>query len=244
MANLKRGLRGGLLVRTYRKLLHSLYVNDLWLDLRIHAKREAVAYIIAHMDEAMVLADRDELARFALARAPAEGLVAEFGVAGGASLRNLASQTQRQVHGFDSFGGLPEDWAGTKEKAGAFTQKGKLPKVPGNVTLHPGWFDQTLPAFLAANPGPAAFIHVDCDIYSSTVTIFAALRGRIVPGTVVLFDEYFNYPGWKAHEYKAFQEFIAGTGLSYEYIGYSAEKGHVAVRIGAAGALAEPRGKA
>ncbi|MBU6418289.1 MAG: class I SAM-dependent methyltransferase [Proteobacteria bacterium] len=241
MAILQRGfLRSGFFARAYRKLLHSIYANDLWLDLRLHAKREAVDYIIAHMNEAMVLADRDELARFALSRAPKEGLVLEFGVAKGASLRNLAAQTPRQVHGFDSFGGLPEAWSGTKEQAGAFTQKGKLPKVPPNVVLHSGWFDQTLPPFLAAEAGSVAFLHVDCDIYTSTVTIFTALRDRIAPGTVILFDEYFNYPGWRAHEYKAFQEFIAATGLSYEYLGFSAEKGHVAVRIGAAGDLKEP----
>lgn len=232
MAILKRGFfREGLLGRAYRKVLHTFYVNDLWLDLRLHAKKEAVEYIIAHMPEAMVLTDRDALMDYAFAQAPKEGLVVEFGVASGASLRHLATLTPRQVHGFDSFGGLPEDWSGTKEKSGAFTQRGKLPKVPGNVALHPGWFDQTLPPFIAANSGPAAFVHVDCDIYSSTVTIFTALRERIQPGTVILFDEYFNYPGWRAHEYKAFQEFIAATGLTYKYIGVSAEKGHVAVLI-------------
>ncbi|MGP8027768.1 MAG: class I SAM-dependent methyltransferase [Acidocella sp.] len=232
MAILKRGfLLEGMLGRTYRKLLHTLYVNDLWLDLRLHAKKEAVEYIIANMPEAMVLADRDELMKFSFGQAPKEGLVVEFGVANGASLRHLAGLTPRQVHGFDSFGGLPEDWRGTKEKTGAFTQRGRLPKVPANATLHPGWFNETLPGFIAANPGPAAFIHVDCDIYSSTVTIFSELRERIGPGTVILFDEYFNYPGWRAHEYKAFQEFIASTGLSYKYIGVSAEKGHVAVVI-------------
>jgi len=88
-----------------------------------------------------------------------------------------------------------------------------------------------LPGFLAANPGPCAFVHIDCDIYTSTVTIFAALRERIATGTVIVFDEYFNYPGWRAHEYKAFQEFIVQTGLSYQYLGLSAEKGHVAVII-------------
>lgn len=232
MAILKRGFfREGLLGRAYRKLLHSFYVNDLWLDLRLHAKKEAVEYIIANMPEAMVLADRDELMKFAFGQAPNDGLLVEFGVANGASLRHLAGLTSRQVHGFDSFGGLPEDWHGTKEKSGAFTQRGKLPKVPANVTLHPGWFNDTLPGFVAANPGPAALVHVDCDIYSSTVTIFSELRERIVPGTVIVFDEYFNYPGWRAHEYKAFQEFIASTGLTYKYIGVSAEKGHVAVII-------------
>ncbi len=63
------------------------------------------------------------------------------------------------------------------------------------------------------------------------MSLFNALRDRIKPGTVVVFDEYFNYPGWRGHEYKAFQEFIAATGLTYRYLGFAAEKGHVAVII-------------
>jgi Methyltransferase domain len=179
----------------------------------------------------MVLPDRLDLLKFALSRAPAEGLVLEFGVEKGASLRHLAGLRRGQMHGFDSFEGLPGDWSGTKEGAGAFSLSGKLPKVPANAVLHVGWFDKTLPEFLAADPADCALVHVDCDIYTSTVTIFEQLRGRIKPGTVIVFDEYFNYPGWRAHEYKAFQEFIAASGLSYRYLGFAAEKGHVAVVI-------------
>jgi hypothetical protein len=229
MAIFKRGVGEGFFARAYRKILHSFYANDLWIDLRLRAKREAVDYIIAHMPDALVREDRFDLLTFALSRAPAEGLVLEFGVEKGASLRHLAGLTPRTVHGFDSFSGLPGDWGGTKEAAGAFDLGGRLPKVPANAKLHVGWFDATLPAFLAADPAPAALIHVDCDIYSSTVTIFAALKDRIRPGTVIVFDEYFNYPGWRNHEYKAFQEFIAAGGLAYSYLGFSAEKGHVAV---------------
>ncbi len=231
MAIFKRGLRAGFIARAYRKVLHSFYANDLWIDLRLHAKREAVDYIVANMSEAMVLPDRLDLLKFALSRAPAEGLVLEFGVEKGASLRHLASLRPGNVHGFDSFEGLPGDWSGTKEAAGAFTLRGKLPQVPANAILHVGWFDQTLPPFLAQNPGQCALIHVDCDIYISTTVIFEQLRPRIGSGTVIVFDEYFNYPGWRAHEYKAFQEFIAATGLGYRYLGFSAEKGHVAVVI-------------
>ncbi len=231
MAIFKRGFGEGVFSRAYRKLLHSFYANDLWIDLRLHAKREAVDYIVANMGEAMVLPDRLDLLKFALSRAPADGLVLEFGVEKGASLRHLAGLTRRNVHGFDSFEGLPGDWGGTKEGAGAFSLQGKLPKVPANAKLHVGWFDQTLPPFLDTETDDCALIHVDCDIYVSTVVIFEQLRERIAPGTVIVFDEYFNYPGWRAHEYKAFQEFIASSGLSYRYLGFSAEKGHVAVII-------------
>jgi len=231
MAIFKRGLGEGFWARAYRKMLHSFYANDLWIDLRLHAKREAVTYIIENMQEALVLPDRLDLLTFALSRAPAAGLVMEFGVEKGASLRHLAALTPRTVHGFDSFEGLPGDWSGTKEAKGAFDLKGRLPKVPGNARLHVGWFDATLAAFLPTDPAPCALIHVDCDIYSSTVTIFTMLRERIIPGTVIVFDEYYNYPGWRQHEYKAFQEFIAASGLSYRYLGFAAEKGHVAVVI-------------
>jgi predicted O-methyltransferase YrrM len=225
-----RGLRGSL----YRKFLHKFYLNDLWLDLAIAAKRESVDYIRAHMLGAQVLRDRYDLLRFALAAAPVEGAVLEFGVEKGLSINCLARATPRTVHGFDSFRGLPQGWAGTKEGGGAFDRRGRLPRVAPNVRLHVGWFNETLPAFLAEERGAAALVHIDCDIYESTRVVFALLSPRIVPGTVIVFDEYFNYPGWQQHEFRAFQDFVARERRRYEYIGFSAERGHVAVRMLAA----------
>ncbi len=146
-------------------------------------------------------------------------------------LRWIARHTTRDVHGFDSFRGLPLDWSGTRETKGKFDRQGRLPKVPANARLHVGWFDRTLPGFLAATAETVALLHVDCDIYDSTRTVFDLLGGRIVSGTWIVFDEYFNYPGWRQHEFKAFQEWIAGGDRRYRYTGFSAEKGHVAVEI-------------
>ena len=224
-------LAKGLLARAYRRIVHKFYRNDLWIDLCLRAKAEAVDYILAHMPEAQVLEDRFDLLRFALARAPQQGLVLEFGVEKGDSLRWIARHTARQVHGFDSFQGLPGDWRGTKETRGKFDRRGKLPSVPANVRLHAGWFDQTIPPFLAATPGSAALVHIDCDIYESTRTVFTLLGERIVSGSWIVFDEYFNYPGWRLHEFKAFQEWTAAEGRRYRYGGFSAEKGHVAVEM-------------
>ena len=109
MSIFKRGLSEGIFARAYRKILHTYYANDLWIDLRLHAKRESVAYIIAHMQGALVRTDRFDLLTYALSRAPSEGLILEFGVEKGASLRHLAGLTPRIVHGFDSFAGLPAD---------------------------------------------------------------------------------------------------------------------------------------
>jgi hypothetical protein len=57
------------------------------------------------------------------------------------------------------------------------------------------------------------------------------LRQRLQVGTIILFDEYFNYPGWEIHEFRAFQEFIVTTGIQYEYIALNPDHQQVAVRL-------------
>lgn len=223
-----------ILGRIYRRLIHKYFVADLMLDLRLDAKRDTVDYITPHLKTAMLFADRYALLDYALKLAKTatpQGLVCEFGVAGGKTLRHIAGQWPAGVHGFDSFEGLPEDWTGTAEQAGRFDLKGKLPKLAPNAHLHVGWFDKSVPPFLASHPGPAALLHLDADLYSSTKTVLDAFRERIVPGTVLVFDEYYNYPNWREHEFKAFQEFVAANGLRYKYVGFSTLQGQAAAQI-------------
>jgi hypothetical protein len=96
-----------------------------------------------------------------------------------------------------------------------------------------GWFDQTLPGFKSnrIKNGPIALLHVDCDLYSSTVTILNNLKDNIVPGTVIIFDEYMNYPGWQRDEFRAWQEHCRMYGVKYEYIGRVSRHQKVAVRV-------------
>ncbi len=54
---------------------------------------------------------------------------------------------------------------------------------------------------------------------------------RIRKGTVLVFDEYLNYPGWREHEFRAFQEFVAETGRAYEYLSVVPSHQQVAVII-------------
>lgn len=203
-----------LVTRAYARELHP---NTLLLR---RAQVESADYIAAHMPRALSFFGRRELLRFAASKVSTAGHYLEFGVASGESIRWMARLTGDTVHGFDSFEGLPEDWPGWKHGKGGFSQGGKLPKVPHNVELHAGWFDQTLPPFLASTPGDCAFLHIDCDLYSSTKTVFDLVGPRLRKGSVILFDEYFNYPNWREHEYKAFQEFVARAGLRYEYLAY------------------------
>jgi len=157
------------------------------------------------------------------------GLVLEFGVFSGRTLNHIASLTEEVVYGFDSFEGLPEDWR-PDIRQGTF-RRGTLPEMSTNVELVVGWFENTLPQFVAAHPDPVSLLHIDCDLYSSTKTVFHHLSKNIVNGTVIVFDEYFNYVGWRNHEYKAFQEFIVASGFSYRYIGVVPHHQQVAIQI-------------
>jgi hypothetical protein len=50
-----------------------------------------------------------------------------------------------------------------------------------------------------------------------------------------MFDEYYNYPNWREHEYKAWQEFVAAQKITYRYTGFSTMRYHAAVQITAIG---------
>ena len=159
------------------------------------------------------------------------GHVAEFGVFNGRSLRHLAERHGGEVHGFDSFRGLPEDWTPGVAR-GAFDRGGALPAVPANAVLHPGEFHATLPAF-AASAGPARLWHIDCDLYSSTKAVFDALSASLRVGTVIVFDDYLGYPDAKAHEFRAWAELCRARGLRYTCLAGCLMGREVAVRIDA-----------
>jgi len=148
-----------------------------------------------------------------------DGLYLEFGVATGFTIKNIAAATQNKVYGFDSFEGLPEDWEGYQEKKGAF--KCAIPKdLPSNVELLVGLFDETIPKFIEQHKNEkVAYMHVDCDIYSSTKCIFDNFKNMFQDGSVICFDELVHYPGWEINEWKAWHEFLEETKYKWEVLG-------------------------
>ena len=166
--------------------------------------------------------DTAEHLRYAIRHVTLQGLWLEFGVSTGTSLGVIAEQTQERVYGFDSFEGLPEDWVRGEGrptlKRGAF--RGGPKAVSPHVTLVPGLFADTVPRFVEEKSEVVAFMHVDCDIYTSTRTVLRSFCHKLVPGTVIVFDELFNYPNFVDHEMRALLETAAEQGLEYEYLGY------------------------
>ena len=168
------------------------------------------------------------------------GLILEFGTATGRTLNQFAYWLpNRDIFGFDSWQGLPEKF--NDLPAGHFAQE--LPEVKNNCILTPGWFgdrpphdDSCIPVFtaqtFAANHNESiALLHVDADLYSSTKVILEVFKTQIVPGTVILFNEYWNHPTWRKHEYRAWQEFCNLYGVTYEYLAYASDHQEVAIKI-------------
>jgi hypothetical protein len=186
-----------------------------------------------HLRAAPFFKNREQLFRWALSHVSDDsGLFLEFGVLHGASINRLARlKPNVTFHGFDSFTGLPEAWFGPLKK-NTLSRQGTLPPVRANVSLIKGEFAATLPSFVAAHRGKAVrFVHMDCDLYSATRTVLTELRDMLRPGTVIVFDELYNYPRWEEGEYKALMEFAAETGRTFEYLGYIRTGSQVAVRL-------------
>jgi hypothetical protein len=62
--------------------------------------------------------------------------------------------------------------------------------------------------------------------------VLSLLRERIVAGTVIVFDEYFNHPGWQTGEFRAWTEFVEATGFTFEYRAYTYDNEQVVVVVG------------
>lgn len=233
---LKRAIKGvqhRLRRRFQRLILESVlrrapydYVSLAYLK----AAMEAADFFVENMSLAHDLKKKAKLLEFAASRANTEGLWLEFGVFQGRDIRRLANYSRGKIYGFDSFEGLPEDWTFFQRK-GRFSLQGQLPSVPENVELIKGWFEDTLPDFLETHSEPIAFLHIDSDLYSSAKYVLSKLRDRIVPGTIILFDDFLNYPAWQKGEAKAFFEFIEQSPRTFEYIGFSSHQQAVAVKI-------------
>ncbi|MBS0625107.1 MAG: class I SAM-dependent methyltransferase [Verrucomicrobia bacterium] len=194
---------------------------------------KAIEFANSHFDGARYFRLDSEILKFAAESASLEGLWIELGVASGRTIRFLAKTFPYQrIYGFDSFKGLPEDWIrGDKTTPkGCFMQE-KLPEVPENIHLIEGWFEETLHPFAKEHKCPISFLHMDCDLYSSTKEAFKAFGEHIVSKTIILFDELYNYPGSEEHEFKAFEEFLEQKSLTYRVLGFNAMHEQAVVQI-------------
>lgn len=152
----------------------------------------------------------------------------EFGVFQGRSFRwwvEHSTHPGSRFYGFDTFSGLPEDWGGFK----AGDMSAGIPDIRDpRVTFVKGLFQDTLPGFIAGwEPQGRRIIHLDADLYTSTLYVLCSLAPHLKAGDVLLFDE-FAVPN---HEYRAFCNFVDSFRVKYEVLGARNNGLFMAMRI-------------
>jgi hypothetical protein len=198
------------------------------------AARESERFIAEHLVHARPLPHPVETVRYAAGLVSVEGTVVKIGVHTGEGLLLLAERLHgREIVGFDTFTGLENDWR-PGYTAGMLGQD-EAPKVRG-ASVVAGAYDVTVPAFLAEHPAPIALLHLDANEYSVTAKALDLLADRLVPGTIVILDEYFNYPGWQQGEFRAWSEFVGRTGIEFRYEAYTFDNEQVVLTVTATGA--------
>ena len=165
--------------------------------------------------------------------------VLEFGVYQGVSISRIRNSLDSsfKVFGFDSFEGLPEDWENTTCMKGHFSTGGKIPDIDG-IKFYKGWFEDTIPEFLEevnyfCDDFSIGLLHIDCDLYSSTQTIFEYLHPYIRKGSIIVFDEwcYHADPQYDDHEQKAFYEYINDYNVKFYPIPFYDEENPIERKI-------------
>jgi hypothetical protein len=142
----------------------------------------------------------------------------EFGVSQGHSLRWWVQQNQNRNSrfiGFDTFSGLPEKWGFFKK--GTMSAQGEIPKInDARCRFIKGLFQQSLPVFLKAyNSNVRKIIHLDADMYSSTLFVLTMLAPYLKKEDILIFDE-FTVP---LHEFRAYSDFIQSYYIKTVIIG-------------------------
>jgi hypothetical protein len=142
----------------------------------------------------------------------------EFGVAYGKTFRwwtENIKHPEARFFGFDTFEGLPEDWH--LYKKGDMSPDGKYPVIEGNRhEFITGLFQETLYKFLDRfEDNKRKVIHLDADLYTSTLFVLTSLAKYLKPGDIIIFDEF----GVPTHEFKAWTEFVKSFYIEYEVLG-------------------------
>ena len=110
---------------------------------------------------------------------------------------------RRPLHLFDSFSGMPDTLAGDTFSKGDFgntseaTVRALLAPTKCDIRVHSGYMPDT---FVSADISQVAYAHIDVDLYKSVCDCVEFVYPRLVPGGVMIFDDY-GFPScWRSRE--------------------------------------------
>ena len=164
--------------------------------------------------ESRTLVDPDRcymIYQFARQAGAREGEMAEVGVYRGGTARLIARTCpDRTVHLFDTFSGMPPVEPEIDRHRESEFADAELEDVRdflaglNNIRFHPGTFPDTARQL---EDSRFCFVHIDVDIYRSTLACLEFFYPRLVPGGITVIDDY----GWEGCPavMKALDEFLA-----------------------------------
>lgn len=173
-------------------------------------------------------------------RAVLEGTVfLEFGVYHGTSMLMWYGLYEhnglpRNFIGFDSFQGIPKEIKDKNSidhwKEGSFSTCGVINPAlrKPDIRLVEGFFDDSLTDDVADMLGDSkvGLVHVDCDTYSSTKTVWEWLlrHDLLAPGALIVYDDWGGYLLARCEEYdlgeaKAHKEIEETHGIRFTDLG-------------------------
>jgi len=195
----------------YRKWSTDTAMWTPWLgDAVFRAAFEGVApHTVVSSDRCYTMFSLARQARFL------DGDFAECGVFNGGTALLLAkgmAGTNRRLFLFDSFEGLPEPdqardpgfEAGDFKSASEAAVRKLLGEHRETVEIHPGWIPET---FGGLEDRRFAFVHVDVDLYRSTIDCCEFFYPRLAAGGIMVFDDY-GFPATRGMRV-AVEEFFA-----------------------------------
>ena len=164
-----------------------------WMD-RVTAIKQERPFLLSHCEACQVVSAVTATEKLG-------GEMAELGVAYGASAKLISEFTfRRPLHLFDTFEGLPEvsEVDSPKFTKGQF--QSRLEDVQEyldgrNVQFHKGLFPATAEA---VKDKMFSFVHLDADLYESTLEGLKFFYPRMCPGAILICHDYLTSEGVNA----------------------------------------------
>jgi O-methyltransferase len=153
-----------------------------------------------------------------------DGCIVECGVWRGGMMAGISTVLgpDREYFLFDSFEGLPPakevdgsaalEWQRNTQAPDYYDNCSageeyarRAMTLAGARTFHlvKGWFEETLPSF--APPKPIALLRLDGDWYDSTMVCLESLFHHVIPGGLIIVDDYYAWDGCT----KALHDFLS-----------------------------------
>lgn len=173
-------------------------------------------------EKAFLSTDKFGIREFAIQQALSQDLSCEFfylefGTFEGRGA-NFFAKFVKKFYTFDSFTETMNNYEQGHTTTNQSFKLKKIPKLKKNVVIVKGFVQDTVDAFLNQNNPKINFVHFDLADYPSTLFVLKKIKPFLKKNSILIFNNFYNYVGWKNGEYKALNQVLAND--EYRYIGF------------------------